>query len=150
MGRREPKSEPEKLIAKIEHVEPSYYISGDGCRTGDEATLDITATIERISPRHKQHIGQTLEITLLISRSFDFEDPKAVLEKPHLFSIHLRKDQRSILAYLPSDAFWRIPQMIDLGATHIETRFTPMRRGSGEVQSLHVAPLAKALSIGWN
>ncbi|RYE62214.1 MAG: hypothetical protein EOO82_00040 [Oxalobacteraceae bacterium] len=139
-------TEFEKLIARIDSVDPSYYISRHEDRISDEAILDIDATIERISSRHSQHVGCLLELSFVIERTFDKD---TVAGRPHLFSVNLSKKQRSILAYLPADAFWSFPRLIGLGATHIEARFSPTYRGSGNLESVHLASLASILAIGW-
>lgn len=144
--RTQRQTESEKLVARIDRVDPSYYISRHEDRIGDEAILNIDATIERISSRHGQHVGSLLELSLVIERTFEKD---TVAGRPHLFSVNLNKKQRSILAYLPADAFWSLPRLIDLGATHIEARFSPIYRGSGNLESIHVASLASILSIGW-
>jgi hypothetical protein len=55
-------------------------------------------------------------------------------------SVSLRGENRSLGAYLPSDAFWSLPGMIASKAvTHIEAEFGPTRAGYGELLSLHFA-----------
>lgn len=136
----------EKLIARIDRVDPSYDISRREDRIGDEAIVNIGATIERISSRHSQHVGSLLEFSLVIERTFGKDTGAG---RPHLFSVNLSKKQRSILAYLPADAFWSLPQLIGLGATHIEARFSPIYRGSGNLESVHFASLASMILVGW-
>jgi hypothetical protein len=145
-NRRQRPPEFEKLIARIDRVDPSYYISRHEDRISDEAILNIDATIERISPRHSPHVGCLLELSLVIERTFEKD---TVAGRPHLFSVNFSKKQRSILAYLPADAFWSLPRLVALGATHIEARFSPIYRGSGNLESVHLASLASILSIGW-
>jgi hypothetical protein len=48
------------------------------------------------------------------------------------------------MAYLPADAFWTLPSMIDSEAvTRIEARFASVRYGSGELLSVYFATPSK-------
>ena len=52
--RKPPRPDPEKLIARIESYEQTYYISQDrdhDVPISDEAMIDIVARIERITDR---------------------------------------------------------------------------------------------------
>lgn len=134
------------LIAKIEAVEQSYYISEDAERDrpmGDEATLDIVGRIEQISLRLKQHLDRQIDISLVCERSFSRDERTPVTNNPFLMLVNLRKSGCSLMAYLPADAFWALPQMIAAGATHIEVRFEPPHHGSGTLLSLHFASASK-------
>lgn len=129
---------PEGLVARIDSHRLSYYASQPQERDppffDDEALIDISATIERVSERHRAYVGQTLEITLACARTYKPGDLSASQDTPSLFSMTLKQAQRSCLGYLPSEAFWPIPLLIENGTyTHVETRFTPLSRGHGEL-----------------
>lgn len=62
-------------------------------------------------------------MTLLCARSFAKDEATPTGNKSVLFSLNLRKGACSLLAYLPSDAFWALPGMISSKAvTHIGVR----------------------------
>jgi hypothetical protein len=142
--RKAPRPEPEKLIARIESFEQTYYIGQLGKGAEDEALIDIVARIERVSPRHKQHLGELIDIRLACARSFNGDGPTAASDKPFLMFMNLSKNHRSLMAYLPSSPFWSIPQMIEAGrVTHIDVRFAPLHRGSGDLESVYLIPESK-------
>jgi hypothetical protein len=141
---------PSILIAKIETVEQTYYISENREHrrpVGDEAIIEIMGTIEQISLRHKRRLHRSIEITLACSRSFSGEDRIPPSDKPFLLPVQLRKDRCSIMVYLPADAFWAMPPMITSGSiTHVEVRFGPSRYGSAELLSIYLFPKSKLSS----
>ena len=145
--RKPPRPDPEKLVARIESYEETYYISQDrdhDVPVGDEAMIDIVARIERISPRHKQHVGEPLDITLTCARSYSDDEPTMASDKPALLVMNLSKRYRGFMAYLPSAAFWAIPGMIETGkVTHIDVRFARLDRGSGDLLSVYLIPASK-------
>jgi hypothetical protein len=64
-------------------------------------------------------------------------------------SMNLRKNQRSFMVYLPSAAFWSIPQMIETGkVTHVAAWFAPLHRGSGDLSSVYLIPESKVDADG--
>lgn len=147
MPKKPPQPEPEMLIARIEGFEQTYYISEYREHTmpvQDEAFINITGRIERISPRHKQHLYREIEINLACSRGFEREGRTVTSDRPFLLPVRLRKEQCAFMAYLPADAFWAIPRMIETSRiSHIEARFEPVRYGSGTLLSLHLIPESK-------
>lgn len=132
--------EAETLVALIEEVERTYYLSemrGDSRRVDDEAIFDIVGRIERLDRNRSQYLGHRIEISLVCARSFSEEASSRAKGKPFLLSVQLRKSGCSLVAYLPADAFWALPAMISSGAvTHIEARFDRLSYGSGDLQSL--------------
>ncbi len=77
-------------------------------------------------------------MTLLCARSFAKDEATPTGNKSVLFSLNLRKGACSLLAYLPSDAFWALPGMISSKAvTHIGVRFSKPYRGSADLVALH-------------
>lgn len=144
--RKAPQPEPCSLVAIIEAVEQTYYISehGDPARASDEALIEIIARIEQITPRLKQHLHRQIEITLACARFFSREDRTPPTDHPFLLPIQLRKGRCSFMAYLPGDPFWALRPMITSGAiTHIEALFAQPHRGSGDLQGIHFAPASK-------
>lgn len=103
---------PDSLTARIDTVAQTYFIAADG-RTGsrveDEAILNITSVIESIGPRHQRFVGQPLEMDIICARSFARRELTPTADKPMLLSLELRKDRRSVMVYLPGDAFWAYP-----------------------------------------
>ncbi len=148
---KKPQPEQFELVATIEKVEHSYYISEYrhlDAPAGDEAIIELTGRIEQISPRHKKHLGKPIEMSLACERSFDREERKPPSGHPFLLNLNLRKDCCSLMAYLPADALWELPKMIDRGAiTHLEARFGESWRGSADLLSLHFASLPKLREI---
>ena len=149
MPRKPARPEPVTLIAKIETVEQTYYISEYADHkpsVSDEAIIDIVGRIEQISPSQKQHGGREIEISLVRARSFERGEENSPSDRPFMLVVNLRKGGCSLMAYLPSDAFWALPPMIASGSiTHIEARFEPPHRGSGNLLSLYFAPAQKVM-----
>lgn len=147
MRKKAPPPSPEMLVARIESFEQTYYISEDqtcGARAEDEALIDIVARIERISPRHRQHCGQQIDITLACAQSFNEEGRTPTSDRPFLLFMNLKKNQRSFMAYLPSAAYWAISRMIDSGkVTHIHAMFAPLHRGHSELLSVYLISESK-------
>lgn len=64
--------EPERMVAAIESVAQTYYISelsGEVRQVEDEATLEIVGRIERLDRSRSQYLGQQIDISLLCARS---------------------------------------------------------------------------------
>lgn len=140
MPKRKPYVEPQTLTAVIERKARSYYLSEEHehRRVDDEAILDVVGRIEEISPAHKRHHGKQIEMSFVCSRSYSRDDPTPTTDKPFLLSVNLRGEQRSLMAYMPADAFWAVSSMIVSGEiTHIEACFAPTHQGHGELLSLH-------------
>lgn len=147
MRKKAPTPQPEMLVARIESFEQTYYISEyrtQGARADDEALIDIVARIEHVSPRHMQHCGEQIGITLACAHTYNEEGSTPTSDKPFLLNMNLRKNNRSFMAYLPSAAFWAIPRMIDAGSvTHIHAMFAPLHRGDSELLSVYLIPKSK-------
>lgn len=138
---------PEELVARIERHRLSYYASQPAGREpvfmGDEALLDIEATIEKTSKRQNPQIGETIEITLACARTYKPGDLEGSQDRPMLFTVTLKETQRSSMSYFPSEAFWPIPCLIKDGSyTHVELRFTPLKRGRGNLLGLWLGTIA--------
>lgn len=147
LRKKVPPPQPEMLVARIESFEQTYYISEyrtRGAGADDEALIDIVGLIERTSPRHKQHCGEQIGITLACAYTYNKEGSTPTSDKPFLLNMNLRKNNRSFMAYLPSVAFWAIPRMIDTGrVTHIHAMFAPLHRGDSELLSVYLIPESK-------
>jgi hypothetical protein len=122
----------------------SYFIASHGLpRTAewieDEAIIELDAEISTMEPIRPEHVGQRIECSLVCARSFGRQ--KSVgspLGVPLLYSIILRRNGRSMLAYLPGDAFWAIQAQLKAGTLkHLEARYQKPSRGSGELTSLY-------------
>jgi hypothetical protein len=142
MARRSaPRPVPESLTARIGTVAQSYFIAeeGDaGTRVTDEATISAVGVIERIDPRHQRFLGESLEMAFICGRSFERKGPTPTSDKPVLLPLQLGKKQRSLMVYLPSDAFWGLSLMIPAGLiTHVEASFSALRYGTADLLSVH-------------
>ena len=147
MIKKLPRPEPSSLTAKIETVERSYFISADAEQqspVSDEATIDIVGRIEWISPDLKQHLGEEIGISVVCARTFERDGRTPPSDKPFLLTVNLRQGGSSMMAYLPADAFWALPQLIASSAiTHVQARFEPPYYGSGALLSLHFASASR-------
>jgi hypothetical protein len=134
----------EKMVAKIISMRRSSYISeqrSSGGFVDDEAMIELVGEIAFISKRHKKEIGKPIDITLACARRFENEGPPT--NRPFLVMMNLRKDQRSLMAYLPADAFWGMPAVLSSDQECcIEAWFEPTRSGSGALLSLWLGPFA--------
>jgi hypothetical protein len=62
-----------------------------------------------------------------------------MISPPFLLFMYLRRKQRSLLVYLPADAVWGLPAMIESTADAcVEATFEPLLRGSGSLLSLWI------------
>jgi hypothetical protein len=143
--------EIEELTAVIETVEQTYYISEDQEHqppVHDEALIDITGRIEQIASRHKQYLGQPIDISFGCSRSFSGQERTPTTDKLFLLSMRIGKQGCGCMAYLPADAFWAIGPMIRSGAvTHIQASYERPRYGSGPLLSIYLAPGIEAYRL---
>lgn len=99
--------------------------------------MDIVGHIEEISPAYQQHLHQPIDISLVCAKSFERDGRTATTDNPFLLPIRLLKNDRGLMGYLPADAFWAMPPMIEAGRyTHVEARFGPLHRGRGDLVSL--------------
>ena len=66
----------------------------------------------------------------------------AVVAWDQKLTVILRRIGRSMLAYLPGDAFWAIQAQLKAGTLkHLEARYQKPTRGSGELMSLYFKAL---------
>ena len=132
---------PESLTARIDTVARTYFIAADGDtgrRAEDEAILRVMGVIECIGPRYRRFLGQPLEMAFVCARSFEGKERTPTTDKPLLLPLELRKNQRSLMVYLPGDAFWALSRMIpDRLITHIEARFSGLRYGTADLLSVY-------------
>lgn len=141
--KRKPALESYTLVASIRSIEQSYSISEERSyrRVDDEAVLLLKGAIERISTRYNRHHGKEIEIQLLCARSFDRDHPSAPVEKPFLMSVSFRGAVAGVGAYLPSDAFWALADMIKSKEVNlVEIDFSSSRYGFAELLNLNFAP----------
>ena len=136
-----PAPPPDTLTARIETVAQTYFISAEG-HTGrgveDEAILSVVGAIECIGPNYQRFLAQPLEMAFICARSFDRREPTPTANKPLLLPLQLGKRQRSLMVYLPSDAFWGLSRMIPAGlVTHVEASFSGLRYGTADLLSVH-------------
>lgn len=132
-----------EMTVLIETVERTYFPQRHTPTGGstDEAVIDLLGRIESASKPYDRHVGQSIEIALRSSRSFSAGTKEETVGALGPFSISLGKRGCSVLAYLPSEAFWAIPGMIsDHSVTHVGLTFDVPRHGSGSLESIHFAP----------
>jgi hypothetical protein len=143
-GQRRKQGQPDPefiLLAGIRSCSLSYFISSHGAdsrATGDEAIIEIGAEIISIIPKKPEHIGKELNCSLISSHTYRSGESGEPYTAPHLHGLNLRKDARSLLAYLPTDVFWGVlPDFRNGKLKFIEARFGKPRYGSGELISLY-------------
>jgi hypothetical protein len=137
--------EPDNLlVAHIRTSSFSYFIvshrpTPDTERIDDEAIIEIDAEILKIEPPQPQHLGQQISWSIVCARSFHRgENARRAGEVPLLYSVTLRKNARSLLAYLPADAFWAMLARLETGKlNYIEACYQKPSRGFAELTSLH-------------
>lgn len=131
--------ETESLSIKIISSRRNYFIArsgnGDEAFADDEAILDIEGIIERAEHRSARHVGHAISVRLLNSRRYKRDE---VSDCPFFGSTALRGQQRSALAYLPSEVFWALPRLIGEGASLVQLTIEPMSGGYGDIVSLYV------------
>jgi hypothetical protein len=140
---RKSQNSAHSLVAEIETNNFSYFIKShelvQGKRIDDEAIIELNARILKIEPFQPNHLGQRIGCSLICSRSFH-QDSSGERPNEHVFlcTINLRKDGRSMLAYLPADAFWGLKATLDVRALkYFEASYEKPLRGSSELISLH-------------
>lgn len=131
------------LIAKIVSGKFSYFIADrrppGGSFVDDEAIIDLDATIEEILPKNPDHQGAMLECSLVCSRRYDVGPAENIAGHPSLFPITLKRNQRSVLAYLPSDAFWALQARLGSGSLdYLELTYVRPHRGTGDLTSIYL------------
>lgn len=144
VGRRRKQRQPEQeitLLAGIRSCSFSYFISSNGNEfraTGDEAIIEIGTEIIGIVPKRREHIGKEFNCSLISAHSYHSGETGHPYTAPLLYSLNLRKDARSLLAYLPTDVFWgALPDFRSGKLKYIEARFGKHRYGLGGLNSLY-------------
>jgi hypothetical protein len=138
--------ETERLTAKIISSSRSYYISQSDGSVGDEGLLQISGEIFSASEKHRNHIGCPIAITLAGARSFGEQEEGQ--GRPFKVMMNLRKNQRSLMAYLPADAFWALPQLIaDEPDPVVDVTFQRLTRGSWALLSVFVGSAEDATAL---
>jgi hypothetical protein len=136
-----------RLVAKIEQFEISYYFLNRGMSSGptiDEGRIDIVTTIQGITPKLKRFDGLPFAVGLAIERLYAEEGRTVLSDRPFMLPVQLSKAGGSCFAYLPADAFWEIPRLIDTGRfSHIDIGFGTLHRGSAELGHLYFCPQSK-------
>jgi hypothetical protein len=131
-----------RLLARIGSTKFSYSIFSRDSHLrdeliDDEAIIHIDAQISEIEPSQSQHLAQRLACSLVCARSFPDGAPQ-VIGKPLLLSVTLKKNARTILAYLPGDAFWAIQSRLESGTLAlIEATYEKPVLGVGHLTALH-------------
>jgi hypothetical protein len=133
------------LYADIRAASFTYFIASHGsARTTewieDEAIIELDAEIAKIEPLQPEHVGKQIECSLVCSRSFSREkSSETPAGMPFLYSIILRRNGRSMLAYLPADAFWTVQAQLQAGTLkHLEASYQRPARGSSDLTSLYL------------
>lgn len=145
MKKRLAREPEERLVAAIISSTQSYYLSqhDDGAPINDEAITTLQCEITEIDDRHRQHAGEAIDLALVCSRRF-CDDKVPQPGRPLLLHLNLRKNQRSLLSYIPEDAYWALPTMLTRPADPcIELAFDRLHRGSGSLRSLWIGSYAE-------
>src|SRR5215216_4346504 len=105
------------LVAQVRESRFSYYISSHHSkqvteRVGDEAIIDIVAEITNSEPSQPELMGKPIDCSLICARTFVHDSSERPYQ-PMLYSMKLRRNERSLLAYLPADAFWALQARLD-------------------------------------
>jgi hypothetical protein len=132
-------------VAKVNAWSTSYYLSQHAFDTpiDDEAITNLECVIVETDARHEQHVGAAIEIALVCSRRYSERTPEPV-GRPALFSVSLRKNQRSLLCYLPDDPYWALPTLLGRPTDRcIEIIFERLHRGSGNVRGFWIGSHAE-------
>jgi hypothetical protein len=143
-GRRTDSAAEHVAEARILSTKFSYFISNHGPqqaprRVDDKAIIHLDAEIAKIEPREPKLVGPHLECSLVCARRYSDEAQEQSNGQPMLYSIQLRRNARSLLAYLPSDAFWAVQSQLAVGTLkRIEVSYTKPTRGLSELISLHL------------
>jgi hypothetical protein len=105
----------------------------------DEAIIDLKTTVVKMEPPDADHLGAEFDCSLVCARRFDEAASKNDAGHPLFLSVTLKRNQRSMLAYLPADAFWALQSRLEGGSvTHVELSYIKPVRGSGELTSIHL------------
>jgi hypothetical protein len=129
----------ERLVVRVLDWGASYFIGQYTCHApiDDEAITSLACQIVDVDARHRQHIGEAMEVSLVCARRYsaDRNEPG----RPSLFYVTLRKNQWSVLIYLPADAYWSLPTLLTRPTDPcIELSFERLHRGTGELRSLWI------------
>ncbi|WP_143099533.1 hypothetical protein [Bradyrhizobium sp. cf659] len=132
-----------RLIGRIHSTSFSYFIAGHHTEghqfLDDEAIINLSTTVVKMQPPNADHLGAELECSLVCARRFDESSPKSGAGGTFFLPVTLKRNQRSVLAYLPSDAFWALQSRLEAGSvTHVELSYVKPIRGAGELTSIHL------------
>lgn len=132
------------LTARISSCGFSYEASqSDTYKFSDRMCLDLEATIEAIDPKLERHLGKSIRICLGAPGCQTPGSEES--EKPMLFPITLRGEQRNLSGEISSNALLALPAMIDSGRiSFVWVWFEPPRYGSGRLRSIAFMSEAEA------
>jgi hypothetical protein len=141
--RKAPVDPEHRLIGRIRSSSFSYFIADHRSKgyqfVDDEAIIDLKTSVVKIDPPNEDHIGAEFECSLVCARRFDETPSNNNTGRPFFLSVTLKRNQRSMLAYLPADAFWALQSRLEGGSvTHVELGYVKPIRGSGELTSIHL------------
>ena len=134
------------LKAEIQAASPTYYLGDDGPeRRLDETFVRLKCVIVETSATLEQHRGEEIEIRLACERFLP--DVSQSAQRAQL-SLILRKNLRSMVAYLPPDAIWALPGIIASKAiTHVQVDCDELYRGVATGLSIYLSTLAEMHSL---
>ena len=146
--RRKRKATPKpvySLRAEIQAAWPTYYIVDEPERRLDETFVRLKCVIVETSATLEQHRGEEIEVRLACERFLP--DVSQSAQRAQL-SLILRKNLRSMVAYLPSDAIWALPGLIASKAiTHVQVDCDELHRGEATGLSIYFSTLAEMRSL---
>lgn len=128
-----------ELVAAILGCNVSYTVSDyrlSPRRVDDEALIQLTTIIRSIGKDHQSLLGASLDITLVSSMSYYFDNCDEGGSDTS-FQITLKKGHCSTLLYLPKTVFWGLlPQLTQGGLNVALLTYGPVRYGSADLISL--------------
>ncbi len=133
------------LKAEIQAAWPTYYVVDEPERRLDETFVRLKCVIVETSATLEQHRGEEIEIRLACERFLP--DVSQSAQRAQL-SLILRKNLRSMVAYLPPDAIWALPGIIASKAiTHVQVDCDELYRGVATGLSIYLSTLAEMHSL---
>lgn len=136
---------------KVRVTGPEGYDSGFAPFDGDEtlslplAVMGENAFSIEVVGEDERHRGEEIEIRLACERFLP--DVSQSAQRAQL-SLILRKNLRSMVAYLPPDAIWALPGIIASKAiTHVQVDCDELYRGVATGLSIYLSTLAEMHSL---
>ncbi len=139
------KSEAKELLIAIETFEQSYHIAdhrAEIARVDDEAIIELSGRIVRSSDRRNPLNGKPAQVSLVCAQSYHKDPKQAQAVVPMLMTASLVRGIFQIMAYLPPNPFWALPEAITSErVSHVLADYRVDRGRYSKLSSLYFAPL---------